>query len=123
MRLVASLSHPGGNATGATFLSVELGKKRVELLRDLVPRIAVVALLVNPGNPTTTTQTKDMQTATNSLGLKFQAIDINAQTNLETVFATLVQQQVDGLVISADFHFHQLTRQLRTHDGSLLNTY
>src|ERR1700733_11428066 len=54
MRLVATLNQPGGNATGATFLSVELGKKRVELLRNLLPKIGSVALLVNPKNPTTT---------------------------------------------------------------------
>ena len=112
MRLVASLSHPGGNATGATFLSVELGKKRVELLRDLVPRMTTVALLVNPKNPTTMNQIEDMLEATRSLGLRFQAVNISAQSNLEGAFETIAQQHVDALVVGAEALFWGLRDQL-----------
>ena len=59
--LVVSLNRPGGNITGATFLSVELGAKRLELLRDLVPKIASIGLLVNPNNPNAVVQTKEDQ--------------------------------------------------------------
>jgi putative ABC transport system substrate-binding protein len=79
MGLVVSLNRPGGNATGATFLSVELGTKRLELLRELVPKMASVALLVNPNNPTTTLQTKDMQAATTALGLQLNIVSAGSQ--------------------------------------------
>jgi putative ABC transport system substrate-binding protein len=68
--LVTSLNRPGGNATGATFLSVELGSKRLELLRDLAPKIASVGLLVNPHNPNAAPQSKEMEEATKALGLR-----------------------------------------------------
>jgi putative tryptophan/tyrosine transport system substrate-binding protein len=112
MRLVATLNQPGGNATGATFLSVELGKKRVELLRNLLPKIGSVALLANPKNPTTAMQTKDMQAATTALGLKFLVVNISAMTDFENALATVVQQGVDALVVSADSLFWSLRDQL-----------
>ena len=112
MRLVATLNQPGGNATGATFLSVELGKKRVELLRNLLPKIGSVALLVNPKNPTTAMQTKDMQAATTALGLKFLVVNISAMNDFENALATVVQQGADALVVSADSLFWGLRDQL-----------
>jgi len=114
MGLVVSLNRPGGNATGTTFLSVELAAKRLELLRELVPKIASVALLVNPNNPTTTTQTKDMQAATTALGLQFNIVNVDSQSNFDNVFATLVQQHTDALVVSADSIFWSHLNQLVT---------
>jgi putative ABC transport system substrate-binding protein len=105
MGLVVSLNRPGGNATGATFLNVELAAKRLELLRELVPKIASVALLVNPNNPTTTSQTKDMQAATAALGLQLNIVSADSQSNFGDVFATLVRQRADALVVSADSVF------------------
>lgn len=112
MRLVESLNQPGGNATGATFLSVELGNKRLELLRNLVPKIASVAFLVNPNNPTTAMQTKDMRDATTALGLKLNVLDISSQGDLTKIFAKLDQQRPDALVISADAIFWSVRDQL-----------
>src|SRR3954454_6768306 len=68
--LVLSLNRPGANVTGATFLSVALGAKRLELLRDLIPKIASIGLLVNPSNPNATQQTKDMEAAAYAFGLQ-----------------------------------------------------
>jgi putative ABC transport system substrate-binding protein len=102
MGLVSSLSRPGGNATGATWLSVELMAKRLEVLRELVPKIASVALLVNPNNPTTPLQTKDMQAATTALGLRLDVVSASAQSDFDQVFATLVRRRTDALVPSAD---------------------
>jgi putative ABC transport system substrate-binding protein len=112
MRLVESLNQPGGNATGATFLSVELGNKRLELLRNLVPKIASVAFLVNPNNPTTAMQTKDMRDATTALGLKLNVLDISSQGDLTKIFAKLDQQRPDALVVSADTIFWSVRDQL-----------
>ena len=102
--LVASLSRPGGNATGATFLSVELGSKRLELLRDLAPKIVSVGLLVNPHNPNAAPQTKEMDEATRALGLRFEALEASVEGDFENVFRKL-RQQNDGLVVSADPFF------------------
>jgi putative ABC transport system substrate-binding protein len=105
MGLAASLNRPGGNVTGVTFLAVELAAKRLELLRELVPKIASVALLVNPNNPTTPIQTKDMRLATTALGLHLDIVSAGSQSDLGNVFATLVRQRADALVISADSVF------------------
>jgi putative ABC transport system substrate-binding protein len=103
--LVASLNRPGGNVTGATFLSVELGAKRLELLRDLVPKITSIALLVNPNNPNAAPQIKDMQAATTALGLRLNILSAGSQSDVDNAFATLVQQRTDALVVSADPFF------------------
>jgi putative tryptophan/tyrosine transport system substrate-binding protein len=103
--LVASLNRPGGNVTGATFLSVELGAKRLELLRDLVPKITSIALLVNPNNPNAAPQTKDMQAATTALGLQLNILSAGSQSDFDNAFATLAQQRTDALVVSADPFF------------------
>jgi putative tryptophan/tyrosine transport system substrate-binding protein len=103
--LVVSLNRPGGNVTGATFLSVELGAKRLELLRDLVPKIASIGLLVNPNNPNAVVQTKEMQAATIALGLQLNVLRAASQSDFDNAFATLVRHRTDALVVSADPFF------------------
>jgi len=108
--LVTSLNRPGGNATGATFLSVELGSKRLELLRDLVPKLASVGLLVNPHNPNAVPQTKGMEEATKALGLRLDTLEVGAENDFDKVFRTL-RQRKDALVVSADpFFFSHLSQ-------------
>jgi putative ABC transport system substrate-binding protein len=103
--LVVSLNRPAGNVTGATFLSVELGAKRLELLRDFVPKIASIGLLVNPNNPNAAVQTKEMQAATTALGLHLHVLSAGSQSDFDNAFATLVQERTDALVVSADPFF------------------
>ena len=110
--LVVSLNRPDGNVTGATFLSVELGAKRLELLRDCVPKIASIALLVNPNNPNAVPQTKEMQTATSALGLHLDILSADSQIEFDNVFATLARQRNDALVVSADPFFISHRSQL-----------
>jgi putative tryptophan/tyrosine transport system substrate-binding protein len=110
--LVVSLNRPGGNVTGATFLSVELGAKRLELLRDFVPKIASIGLLVNPNNPNAAVQTKEMQAATTALGLHLNVLSAGSQSDFDNAFATLVQQRTDALVVSADPFFFSHRDQL-----------
>jgi putative tryptophan/tyrosine transport system substrate-binding protein len=110
--LVVSLNRPGGNVTGATFLSVELGAKRLELLRDFVPKIASIGLLVNPNNPNAAVQTKEMQAAITALGLHLNVLSAGSQSDFDNAFATLVQQRTDALVISADPFFFSHRDQL-----------
>ena len=108
--LVDSLNRPGGNVTGATFLSVELGAKRLELLRDLLPKIASIALLVNPNNPNATVQTKEIQAAATGLGLQLTILSAGSQTDLDHAFAT--GQRTNALVVSADPFFFSHRDQL-----------
>jgi putative ABC transport system substrate-binding protein len=110
--LVASLNRPGGNVTGATFLSIELGAKRLELLHDLVPKIASIALLVNPNNPNAAVQTKEIQAATTALGLQLALLSAGSQSDFDNAFATLVGQRSDALVVSADPFFFSHRDQL-----------
>jgi ABC-type uncharacterized transport system substrate-binding protein len=110
--LVVSLNRPGGNVTGATFLSVELGAKRLELLRDFVPKIASIGLLVNPNNPNAAVQTKEMQAAATAFGLHLNVLTAGSQSDFDNAFATLVQQRTDALVVSADPFFFSHRDQL-----------
>jgi putative ABC transport system substrate-binding protein len=103
--LTISLNRPGGNITGATFLSVELGVKRLELLRDLLPKVASIGLLVNPRNPNASVQTKEMRTATTALGLRFTILSAASQSDFDDAFATLSRERIDALVVSADPFF------------------
>jgi|SRR5262245_39327654 len=82
--LVASLARPGGNATGINFFSVELTAKRLKLLRELVPAVARIAVLVNPANATSTEATlRDVQSAARAMGLQLQVL--NASTSLRSM--------------------------------------
>jgi putative ABC transport system substrate-binding protein len=103
LNLVASLSRPGGNVTGATQLNVEVAPKRLELLHELIPTATIMALLVNPTSPAAERQSMAMQAAARTLGLQLHVLHASAERDFETVFATLVQLRARGLVIgSAD---------------------
>jgi putative ABC transport system substrate-binding protein len=110
--LVASLSRPEGNITGATSLNVELGAKRLELLRELVPMAKTVALLVNPTNPSAETVTRDLAAAARTLGLALHVLNASSDRDFDGVFATLAQLRVGGLVVSADPFFVSRSKQL-----------
>jgi putative tryptophan/tyrosine transport system substrate-binding protein len=110
--LVASLNRPGGNITGVSFLVVALGAKRLELLRDLVPKVASIALLVNPSNPNAEPQTKDTQLAAAALGLHLDVLRASSKDDFDTAFATLVRQRAGALFVSADPFFISRRDQL-----------
>jgi putative tryptophan/tyrosine transport system substrate-binding protein len=110
---VASLNRPGGNLTGVTYLGVEEGPKRVELLHELVPKADIVALLVNPTNSALAeTITRDAQHVAGSLGLQLHVLHASTEQDLNTVFATLVQSHVGGLVVGSDAFFTTRSEQL-----------
>jgi putative tryptophan/tyrosine transport system substrate-binding protein len=114
--LVASLSQPGGNATGVSFSSTELGSKRLELLHELVPRATAIALLVNPRNPNAESSIADTQAAAKVLGLKILVLNAVSAPDLDSAFATIVQQRADALVVGTDTLFNgpRRTQQLIT---------
>jgi putative ABC transport system substrate-binding protein len=100
--LVASLSRPGGNLTGASALNVELGPKRLALLHELVPTAATIALIVNPSNPNAETLARDLQAAARTLGLDLHVLHASADRDLDTVFAEMAKLHAGGLVIGTD---------------------
>jgi len=110
--LVASLARPGGNLTGVTSLTAEVGPKRLELLRELVPTVTI-GLLVNPAAGSfAETISSDLQVAARQLGLQFHMLYASAERDFDAVFATLAQLRVGGLVIGSDPFFNSRSEQL-----------
>jgi putative ABC transport system substrate-binding protein len=103
--LVASLNRPGGNITGATFLTAVLGAKRLGLLHELVPGAPVVALLVNPNTFVGQVQIRDVQEAARALGQSLVVLDGGTDERIETAFAALAPQHVAALLVGADPFF------------------
>jgi putative ABC transport system substrate-binding protein len=98
--LVASLRRPGGNVTGSTQLSVEVGPKRLELARELFPSATTFALLVNPANPLAATVSKDLETVADTLGVRLHVLHASTEADFEAAFATAAQLRAAALVIS-----------------------
>ena len=98
--LVESLARPGGNVTGLTNLSRELGGKRLELLKEAVPKIARVAVLYDPASPASVLEVKEvLPVAARALGLTIQPWEVRAADGFEKVFAALNKQRPDGLYV------------------------
>jgi ABC-type uncharacterized transport system substrate-binding protein len=98
--LVASLRRPGGNVTGSTGLTVEVGPKRLELARELFPGVTTFALLVNPANPLAATVSKDLQAVADTLGVRLHVLHASTEADFEAAFATAAQLRAAALVIS-----------------------
>jgi len=109
---VASLSRPGGNVTGVTLLSVEVGPKLLELLRGAAPSATVLGLLVNPTNPNAESQVKNTQAAALRLGLQLQVLNASAESEFDAAFVKLRELQVGGLIIGQDVLFNTKSAQL-----------
>jgi putative ABC transport system substrate-binding protein len=109
---VASLNRPGGNATGVTILSVEVGPKLLELLREAVPSATIVALLINPTNPNAETQSRNLQAAALKLGLQVRVLQASTERDFDAVFEKLRELPADALMISQDVLFNSRTEQL-----------
>ena len=110
--LVASLNRPGGNMTGVTLLSVEVGPKLLELLHDVVPRATIMALLVNPTNPNIETQSRNLQAAALKLGLQVHVLNASTERDFDVVFAKLHELRADALMIGQDVLFNTQSGQL-----------
>src|SRR5262245_56332048 len=99
---VASFNRPGGNITGIWIVTTVLAQKRLQLVRELLPKAELVALLVNPTSPVAEPQTRDAQAAADALGLKLSVLNAVTENDFDQVFATVVQQRADALFVSAD---------------------
>jgi putative ABC transport system substrate-binding protein len=104
--LVGSLARPGGNLTGINFLAGELQAKRLELLRELVPGAARVAVLVNPTSRTNTETTlRDVQPAARAMGLQIQVVNASTSREIDAAFANLGRERPDALFVSPEAFF------------------
>jgi len=103
--LVASFNRPGGNVTGVTFYNSALGPKRIGLLREIVPKAAVFAVLVNPNNPNAISDTKAMQDAGRSIGVKIEVVHASSVRELDDAFAKTKQLGADALIVHIDALF------------------
>ena len=98
--LVESLARPGGNVTGVTILTRELGGKRLELLKEAVPKLARVAVLYDPATPASVLEVKEvLPVAARALGLTIQPWEVRAADDFDKVFAALNKQRPDGLYV------------------------
>ena len=110
--LVSSLNRPDGNLTGVHFLIAALAAKQLELLRELVSSSTVIGLLVNPANPVSESQTRDVQAAAVALGLKLSVLNASSESDIEAAFASFVQQRVDAVLVGSDPFFLSRRDQL-----------
>ena len=111
--LVASLSRPGGNATGLNFFTTEVNAKRLGLLRELVPAAGRVALLMNPINTLNTSATlKEVEPAARTLGLQIQVFNASTSLEIDAAFAALVAWRPDALYVAPDGFFTSRRVQL-----------
>ena len=107
--LAASLSRPGGNATGVVVFSNELGPKRLGLLRELAPKAGLIAFVVYLHSTGTAAQVKDIQTAAAALGQKILVVNASTPEEVEQAFATIAQEKAGAVLYSAH-QFYQIVR-------------
>jgi putative tryptophan/tyrosine transport system substrate-binding protein len=99
--LVTSLSRPGGNMTGINILIAELAAKRLELLRELLPKLVRIAVLVNPADTTVTeTQLKDVNAAAGAMGLQIQVFNANTSAEIDAAFESMGRERPDAVLIA-----------------------
>ena len=111
--LVASLARPGGNLTGINFVSGELVAKRLELLRELVPGAARVAVLVNPANAAQTESTlSDVEPAARAIGLQIQVLNASTSREIDAAFATFARERPDAVFVASTAYFTSRRVQL-----------
>src|SRR5438093_5316535 len=119
--LIASLAHPGGNLTGLTSISPELDGKRLELLREVVPKISHVAVLWNPTSPLQVVGERETQAAAHAMGIKVLRLEIRAAEELDNAFAVILRERSGALLVLADRLF--LHNRARIMDFATQNRY
>jgi putative ABC transport system substrate-binding protein len=100
--LVSSFNHPGGNVTGMTTISGELGIKLFELLRELVPTATAIGMVVNPNNPYSKRSAADVEKAARAVGQQVHVMQASDEQEIETAFLALARLKVGGLLVTSD---------------------
>jgi putative ABC transport system substrate-binding protein len=109
---IDSLARPGGNLTGVSLLTVEVNAKRFGLLSELVPQAKVIALLVDPNNPTTKHMMPVVQEAAQAKGVQLLILKASTESEIDAAFAALVQRQAGALVVPSDPYFSTRREQI-----------
>jgi putative ABC transport system substrate-binding protein len=104
--LAASINRPGGNVTGVSFFGGLLGAKRLELLRQLVPKATTIAFLASPDAPTTEAERRDVQAAAQTIGQQLMVVDVSSDRDIESAFSVIVQGAATALVVGAGAIFN-----------------
>jgi putative tryptophan/tyrosine transport system substrate-binding protein len=112
--LVASMSRPAGNVTGATTMGVELASKLLELAHEVVPTASVIAALINPANSSAEPQLRGLQAAARTLGVQLHVVHASSERDFGMVFANLAELRPGALVIANDGFFIGRNEQLAT---------
>jgi putative ABC transport system substrate-binding protein len=112
--LVASLNHPGGNATGMSFFSSLLEPKKFELIHELVPKAVAIAILVNPDNPNSESIVKMVKAAGDGVGRSLVVVTGSTDREIESAYATVVERRAGGLIVAADPFFNARREQVVT---------
>jgi putative ABC transport system substrate-binding protein len=112
--LVASLAHPDGNLTGFSDTTTELTPKRLELVAELVPQARVIALLVNPNNPTAEPLIPTVREAARAKGVQLTVLKAGSESEIDAAFASFAQLHADALVVQSDSLFTSRREQLAT---------
>jgi putative tryptophan/tyrosine transport system substrate-binding protein len=110
--LVASLGRPGGNATGTTAFSTEVGTKRLELLREFLPQPGLVAFLVDPRAPGAPPQIREVESAAQTLGQPILMLHSSSDDEIEKAFATMAERQARGLLFGPSTYFQVIAAKL-----------
>jgi putative ABC transport system substrate-binding protein len=109
---VASLNRPGGNLTGAHILTTDLEGKRLELLSELVPASARIAVLINPQNEYAGQQAKDVQAGAPRIGRQILILNASSERDIDSTFMTLIARRAAGLLVTGDPFFNNRREQL-----------
>jgi putative ABC transport system substrate-binding protein len=111
-RLVTSMNRPGGNITGLTLLTTEIEGKRLGLLRELIPKASLIAVLINPDFPPAEKQRRDVLEAASHVALRTTVVSARSEREFQPAFASVIEQRADALVVCADPLFNSRREQL-----------
>ena len=110
--LVTSLARPGGNATGVSVFSTELGPKRLGLLRELLPKPGLIAFVVNPNTAATPFQVQEMQAAAQAVGQMLLILEIGAEDQIDRAFAIMAERKVVAILYGTTLYFQVISDRL-----------
>jgi putative tryptophan/tyrosine transport system substrate-binding protein len=110
--IIASLTRPGVNVTGISFFSGGLGSKRLDLLRQLVPREVTIVMLADPDTPTSAAEQMEVQTAAKTIGQQLISLDARTDADIESAFVTIVQRQAGALLVGGGAFLNSRSEQI-----------
>jgi putative ABC transport system substrate-binding protein len=99
--LVPNFNRPGGNVTGVVFITSDLAAKRLELLRQVLPKATIIGVLIYPDTPETETERKQLQEAAKAVGQQLVMLDVKSDANIESAFAAAAQQSIGAMLMGS----------------------